>query len=84
MGPWKIAGFQSILAGDRSDALTEMLQQIQSRILGAEGMSSLSKIDLPCVDFTAAKQMVQPARAAIAKPKIDYAIPVLWQFICTQ
>lgn len=66
------AGFRSVVTEDRSDALKDMVQEIQGRLLGAEVLSALNKIDLPGVDFAAAKEMVQSARKAIAESQLGY------------
>jgi arsenite methyltransferase len=56
------------------DALSEMVHQIRMKMLGAEIMVGLRKLNLSGVDFTAAKQMAQAALAAIQQGQLGYAI----------
>jgi len=56
------------------DALTEMVQQIRTKLLGAEIMVALKKLNLPGVDFNPAKQMAKSALAAIRQGQLGYAI----------
>ncbi len=56
------------------DSLSEMVHQIRMKMLGAKIMVGLRKLDLPGVDFTAAKQMAQAALAAIQQGQLGYAI----------
>jgi arsenite methyltransferase len=58
------------------NALTDMLRQIQGKLLGVEIMAGLKKIDLPGVDLAAAKQMAATALAAIQRGQLGYAIIV--------
>jgi len=57
------AGFQVMRTEDHSDGLVDMVQQIQAKLLGAEIMAGLKKIDLPGVDFaTGSSSPKQPSR----------------------
>ena len=56
------------------EALRELLQQVRTKLLGAEIMVGLKKLDLPDVDFTAAKQMVKDVAAAVENSQLGYAI----------
>jgi arsenite methyltransferase len=56
------------------EALHELLQQVKTKLLGAEIMVGLKKLNLPGVDFTAAKQMVKDVAAAIENHQLGYAI----------
>ena len=56
------------------EALLEMVNQVGMRLLGAEIMVGLNKLDLPDVDFTVAKQMARAALAAIEQGSLGYAI----------
>ena len=51
-----------------------MLRQIQAKLLGAELLAGLKKIDLQGIDLTAAKQMAQAAIAAIDQRRLGYAV----------
>ncbi len=56
------------------EVLTELVQQVRAKLLGAEIMVGLKKLDLPGVDFSAAKQMVKGVVAAIERRQMGYAI----------
>jgi hypothetical protein len=68
------ASFQVPLVEDHSDALVEMVRQIQAKLLGAEIISGLKKIDLPGVDFAAARQFAQAAFQATRNGTLGYAV----------
>jgi ubiquinone/menaquinone biosynthesis C-methylase UbiE len=68
------AGLQVPLVEDYSDALIEMVQQIQARLLGAEVMAGLRKIDLPGVDFAAGRQFAHAALQATRSGALGYAV----------
>jgi arsenite methyltransferase len=68
------AGLQVLVVEDQSDALLEMVRQIQAKLLGAEIMTGLKKIDLPGVDFATAKQFAQAALEAIRGGALGYAV----------
>jgi arsenite methyltransferase len=56
------------------DALLEMVNQVRLRLLGAEIAVGLKKIELPGVDFSAAKRMAQSALDAVRGSSLGYAI----------
>ncbi|HEX5431783.1 MAG TPA: class I SAM-dependent methyltransferase [Bryobacteraceae bacterium] len=56
------------------EALAEMVHQVRGKLLGAEILVGLKKLDLPGVDFTAAKRMAQAALEAVREGKLGYAI----------
>jgi arsenite methyltransferase len=56
------------------EALAEMVQQIRMRLLGAEIMVGLNKLNLPGVDFSLAKQLAKSALDAIQQRQLGYAI----------
>jgi arsenite methyltransferase len=68
------AGLRLESTEEHDDALTEMVHQIRMKIMGAEIMAGLKKLDLSGVDLPAAKQMAQAALAAIQKGSLGYAI----------
>lgn len=62
-------------APERHDeALVEMVQQIRMRLLGAEIMVGLNKLNLPGVDFGAAIRLAKSALEAIQQGQFGYAI----------
>jgi ubiquinone/menaquinone biosynthesis C-methylase UbiE len=70
------AGFQVPLVEDHSDALSEMVRQIQAKLLGAEIMAGLKKIDLPGVDFATGRQFAQAALQAARSGALGYVVIV--------
>jgi len=56
------------------EALTEMVQQIGMKLLGAEIMVGLNKLRLPAVDFSNAKQLAKSALDAIQDGQLGYVI----------
>ena len=48
---------------DHSHALTELVQQIQGRLLGVEIAAGLKQLDFPNVDFSEAKRFIRSALA---------------------
>jgi ubiquinone/menaquinone biosynthesis C-methylase UbiE len=59
---------------EHSEALTEMVRQIQGRLLGAEIAAGLKRLELPSVEFSDAKRFVQAALGAVRDRKLGYAI----------
>jgi len=68
------AGFTVNCTEPHDEALTEMVNQIRTKLLGAELLVGLKKIELPSVDFAAAKNMARSALEAIQQGKLGYAI----------
>src|SRR5258708_18501701 len=56
------------------EALTELVGQVRTKLLGAEIMVGLKKLDLPGVDFGAAKRLVKDVVAAIEQRQLGYGI----------
>ena len=56
------------------EALLEMVNQVRTKLLGAEIMVGLKKLELPGVDFTAAKEMARSAVSAVQRGSLGYAI----------
>jgi arsenite methyltransferase len=58
-------------------ALTEMVKNIRTRLLGAEVLVKLKKIELPFgVDFKQAKTLVRHAFEAVQEGKLGYTVVV--------
>jgi arsenite methyltransferase len=71
------AGATIDLIEAHDEALHEMVQQIRTKLLGAELLVRLKKLDLPgSLDFAQAKAMAQAAEAAIQQGKFGYAVMV--------
>ena len=56
------------------EVLIQLVHQVRAKLLGAEIMVALKKLDLPGVNFSAAKQMVKDVSAAIEELQLGYAI----------
>lgn len=68
------AGFAVQPVEPHDEALTEMVSQVRGKLFGAEILVGLKKLDLPGVDFAAAKQMARAALKAIEQGQLGYAI----------
>ena len=68
------AGLEVSLAEDHSDALVEMVRQIQARLLGAEIMAGLRKIDLTGVDFATGREFAQASLEATRTGALGYVV----------
>ena len=71
------AGFTVDSVKQRNDALEEMVNQVRVKLLGAEIMTKLKKLQLPGLDLGAAKRMANSAMAAVKQGQLGYAL------ICT-
>ena len=58
----------------QDEALLEMVRQVQGRLLAADVMAGLNKIELPGFNLTEAKHLVKAALAAIQSGQLGYAI----------
>jgi len=56
------------------EALTEMVQQIRTKLLTAEVLVGLKKLALPNTDFASAKDLAQNALAAIQQGHLGYVV----------
>lgn len=70
----RAAGFRIEHTESHDEALLEMVNQVRMKLLGAEIMVGLKKLDLPGVDFATAKQLAQAALSAIQQGSLGYAI----------
>ena len=68
------AGLTVELTEPHNEALSQMVQEIRARLLGAELLVKLKKIDLPNVDFEQARSLAYAAREAITAGRFGYAI----------
>lgn len=68
------AGLRETTIEPHDEALSEMVRDIQGKLLGVELMSKLKKIDLAGVDFAEAKAMARAAADAIRSRKLGYAL----------
>jgi ubiquinone/menaquinone biosynthesis C-methylase UbiE len=68
------AGFCVERVEPHDEALLEMVHQVRTKLLGAEIMVGLRKLELPGVDFAAAKEMARSALSAVREGSLGYAI----------
>jgi ubiquinone/menaquinone biosynthesis C-methylase UbiE len=68
------AGFTVDSAKQRNNALEEMVNQVRVKLLGAEIMTGLNKLQLPGLDLGAAKRMANSAMAAVKQGQLGYAL----------
>ena len=70
----RAAGFDADLVERHDEALGEMIRQVRGKLLGAEILTGLEKLDLPGVDFQAAKQMAKAAHEAVERGQLGYVL----------
>lgn len=68
------AGFRKVEIEPHDEALEEMVRDIQGRLLGAELMSKLKKLDLAGIDFAQAKSLARAASDAVRARTLGYAV----------
>jgi arsenite methyltransferase len=68
------AGFSVDSIEERNDVLEEMTNQIRLKLLGAEVMTGLNKLQLPDLDLGAAQRMVKSAMVAVKQGQLGYAL----------
>ncbi len=70
------AGFTVERVERHDHALAEMVTSLRTKLLGAELMMKLKKIEVPGVDFEQAKGIARAAANAVREGKLGYAITV--------
>lgn len=68
------AGMRDIEIEPHDEALAEMVRDIQGKLLGAELMSKLKKLDLEGIDFVQAKSLARAAADAVRARTLGYTI----------
>lgn len=68
------AGFTLPAIEPHNDALRQMVRDIEGRLLGAELMTKLKKLDLPGADFDQAKSLARAAAGAVRADLLGYAL----------
>jgi len=68
------AGLAVAVVEAHDDSLKELVREIGSRLFATEVLAALKKIDLPGIDFEAARRMAHQARVAVDRGEIGYAI----------
>jgi arsenite methyltransferase len=71
---FRTAGLDADLVEQHDEALTEMIQQVRTRLLGAEILTGLRKLDLPGVDLLAAQQVAKAAEKAVERGQLGYVL----------
>lgn len=72
----RAAGFSIAATAPRDECLKRMVDDIQGRMLVAEAMIGLKKLQLPGFDLAQAKAFATAARSAIVANKLGYAVVV--------
>lgn len=70
----KEAGIAPDLVEEHDDALADLVHDIRGKLLGAELLMKLKRIELPNVDFDQARSMARAASEAIEAKRFGYAI----------
>ncbi|RME42323.1 MAG: class I SAM-dependent methyltransferase [Chloroflexi bacterium] len=70
------AGFAIDLVESHDAALTTLVHDVRSRLLTAELLVKLKKLDLPGADFNQAKQLARSAARAVQQGRLGYALIV--------
>ena len=70
----RTAGFNAEPPLDRRECLTEMVRQVSGKLLLAELLTKLRKLDLPGFDPVQAKQFLAAASQAIARGELGYTL----------
>jgi ubiquinone/menaquinone biosynthesis C-methylase UbiE len=70
------AGFTIETVEEHNHALSELVQDIRAKLLGAELLVKLRKLDLPGVDFDRARRLARSATQAVLEGKLSYALVV--------
>lgn len=70
----RLAGLTIETIEDHSYALTEMVRQIQGKLLGAEIAVGLKKFEFPNVNFADTKRFAQAALNAVKDGKLGYTV----------
>jgi arsenite methyltransferase len=68
------AGFFVDGIEQQNDALEEMVKQVRVKLLGAEIMTGLNKLQLPGIDLGAAKKLAGSAMAAVKQGQLGYVL----------
>lgn len=70
------AGFEVTQVESHNGALADMARDVQARLLGAELMVKLRKLDLPGMEFDEARKMARAAMTAIQQGSLGYCLIV--------
>jgi SAM-dependent methyltransferase len=68
------ADFSNVQVEARDETLSEMVRDIQGKLLGIELINKLKKLDLEGVDFARAKQLARAAADAVCAGQLGFAL----------
>jgi len=68
------AGFRGAVIEQHDQALRQMVRDVEGRLLGAELMTKLKKLDVAGADFEQAKSLARAASAAVRAGLLGYAV----------
>jgi arsenite methyltransferase len=75
-------GFEAVLAEAHDDSLRQMVREIQGRLLAAELMVKLEKLDLGGVNFEEAKAMARCGADAVRAHLLGYSLITARKAVC--
>lgn len=70
----RTAGFVILTLEPHGEALRDLVRQVRARLLAAEVMQGLGKLDLPGLDFGAARTLARAAAEAVEQGRLGYAL----------
>src|SRR5262249_6612605 len=70
----EVAGLDLVTLEDHDEALVELVRLVRRRLLGAEVVARLKRIQLPGVDFARARDMARAAERAVLDGKLGYVL----------
>jgi ubiquinone/menaquinone biosynthesis C-methylase UbiE len=76
VGYIEAAGIRNVEVETHDEALAELVRNIQGKLLGAELMSKLKKLDLEGIDFAKARVLARAASEAVRTHRLGYALVV--------
>ena len=68
------AGFSVDSIQQQNEAVEEMVNRVRVKLLGAEIMTGLNKLQLPGLDLGAAKRMANSAMVAVKRGQLGYVL----------
>ena len=70
------AGFQNVTVESHDEALHVMVNVVRTRLLGAEVLAGLNKLDVSGVDMESARRLARQAQKAVSSGRLGYAVIV--------
>ena len=69
-------GFRNVSIETHDEALNAMVSVVRTRLLGAEVLAGLNKLDVSGVDMESARQLARHAQKAVSSGRLGYAVIV--------